>query len=144
MNKQLIISFLILAISLCSCASSSYIPVQPTAPSDTQIRQGLDALSDEELIRKLVSTRALEAWAFQSYALPSSEEGLSALFSSSEEFSALMSRPTGLLSLKKYGPKIAAEYARKENAIEALQGKCLGSLLVHYFPELTGTLDTFI
>lgn len=143
MPRKTIYILLLLSLILCGCGAPADTKTQDTtqaaaSTSKLDILQQLESMSDEDLIRQMVSTRDLEAWFMQSSFHPETPAGLTTLFKISEEFYVLMCRPTGLRSLREYGPMIIEECIQKEGSNEAFQAKFLGSLLEFYFPELEG------
>lgn len=143
MYKKMICLILLLSLILCGCSTPADTEIQNTtqaaaSSSKLDILQQLESMSDEELIRQMVSTDDLESWFVQSSFHPETPAGLTTLFKRSEEFYVLMCRPTGLRSLKEYGPLIIEEYIQNEGSHEAIQARYLGSLLEFYFPDLEG------
>lgn len=144
-------AFLLLLLVLWGCAPQKLDGVETTSSENwptesTSLQQEPDSVettestassklaSDEELIAAVIESKALHAWGVMSGPIPESEEGIKVLTDNCPEFKELLSRDSGLQSLREYGPQIAEEYGKHEDSYYRLNAMMMQNLLAYLFP----------
>ncbi len=140
-NRYLMVILLVVLVSVliagCSSGEGATDPVAgsvtPTC-SHTEPTVTESQLTDEELVEKVILSRGLHAWGLMSSPFPESAEGVAALMKNCEEFSILLSRESGLQSLKTYGPVYVEKYRNDEQSKIRLNAIFMEMLLQYMFP----------
>ena len=149
-----IIAFLLLLPVLWGCAPQKPDGVETTSSENrttesTSLQQESDSVeatestaslklaSDEELIKIVINSKGIHLWFFSSSIPPSSPEGIDYLADICPEFKELLSRDSGLQSLRGYGLQIAEEFMNREDSKDhRMRGFMMQWLLIELFPDL--------
>ena len=113
---------------------NSAVPDESLSVETTESTASLKLASDEELIAAVIESKALRAWGVMSGPIPESEEGIKVLTDNCPEFKELLSRDSGLQSLREYGPQIAEEYGKHDDSYYRLNAMMMQNLLAYLFP----------
>ena len=124
----------VMIASLAGCSSGEEATGQAVTSSQTEPIVTESPLTDEELVEKVILSKALQGWGVMSSPFPESAEGVAALMENCEEFSILLSRESGLQSLKTYGPVYVEKYRNDEQSKIRLNAIFMEMLLQYMFP----------
>lgn len=91
----------------------------------------LASATDVELIEAIISSQAIEDWSFMSSPHPYSAEGIEKLCEDCGELKELLSRETGLASLKYESPALIEAYKNSGEGHDGLKASAL-ELLTDY------------
>lgn len=118
-------------------AESTSLQQEPDSVETTESTASLKLASDEELIEIVINSKGLYLWCFSSAIPPSSPEGIDYLADICPEFKELLSRDSGLQSLRGYGLQIAEEFMNREDSKDhRVRGLMMQWLLIELFPDL--------
>lgn len=118
MTKKIVLTVLVISLLLCGCASSDRNASPPTG-SDPK----LSKMTDEELVYEIATNGIISEWMLSNHTSP---DGHTAhLRTMSPEFNELMSRASGVETLKTYGARLIDEF----NASGTDQGYSTASAL---------------
>ena len=120
MRIRILALLLCLLLALSACAA-------PQQPDSIEA-----ALTDKELIYKIADSGAISAMHLSSYRADTVENTMCEF---SGDFAELISRESGVESLRQYGPEIAEEYLVFHSAKTKAKGFDLLVLLVELFPD---------
>lgn len=110
-------------VSICVDPNATEMPVP--------IDDSLASATDVELIEAIISSQAIEDWSFMSSPHPYSAEGIEKLCEDCGELKELLSRETGLASLKYESPALIEAYKNSGEGHDGLKASAL-ELLTNY------------
>ncbi len=137
-NRYLMVILIVVLVSalIAGCSSGKDPVVNSVAPTSSQTEPIVteSPLTDEELVEKVILSKALQGWGVMSSPIPESAEGVAVLIKNCDEFSILLSRETGLESLKVYGPMFIEKYINDDRSEIRLNALYMERLMEYLFP----------
>lgn len=115
-------------VSICVDPNATEVPVP--------IEDALAGATDVELIEAIISSQAIEDWSFMSSPHPYSAEGIEKLCEDCDELKELLSRETGLASLKYESPALIEAYKNSGEGHDGLKASALEFLTDYLCADL--------